>query len=373
MANVSFRCSECNKEFPIETMDFRCTCGEPFNLFFTPERFSLDLIDKNEWSLFRYKAFLPVTNDLWKDISLGEGKTPLVKLQNNVFLKADYYMPTLSFKERGAALVIWLAKTLGVKKILQDSSGNAGNSIAAYAARAGIDCEIYVPQGTSDGKIKMITSHGAKVNVLPLSRDETAEACRQAVLDGQGYYASHVFNPFFYQGTKTFVYEVFEQLGRLPDNFFIPVGNGTLLLGVFLAFDELLSSGIIKKLPKIFAVQSERCAPILEVYNTQGAETQGKPAVPNRPPVKTMAEGIAIGQPARLKQILRKCKQMDVEFIPAPENTILKAREILAKSGFFVEHTTAATYAAYLLHQEKHNIKGDVLLPLCGAGLKSEH
>ena len=331
-----------------------------------PPPFSPENLDRKEWSLFRYRAFLPVTNDLWKEISMGEGMTPVTALEDGVLVKADYLMPTLSFKDRGAALVIWLAKTLGVKKVIQDSSGNAGNSIAAYAARAGMECEIYVPEGTSPGKIKMIRSYGAAVNVMPLSRDETAKACREAVKNGAGYYASHVFNPFFYQGTKTYVYETLEQLGRLPENFFIPVGNGTLLMGVMLAFDELISSGVIARRPKIYAVQSECCAPILEAF----AAHKDVPAIITAQ--KTLAEGIAVGQPARGPQILCSAYKAGVEFIPAREDGISEAQAILARRGFYVEHTTAATYAAYLSCKQEYDIKGDVLIPLCGAGLKSD-
>ena len=368
MDKLSFRCSECGKEVPVETRDFRCVCGGVFDLQFAPPPFSLELADKKEWSVFRYRAFLPVTNSLWKDISMGEGMTPIAALAENVFVKVDYMMPTLSFKDRGAALVIWLAKTIGAKKVIQDSSGNAGNSIAAYAARAGMECEIYVPEGTSPAKIQMIQSYGAKVNVMPCSRDETAKACREAAAKGNAYYASHVFNPFFYQGTKTFIYETLEQMGRIPDNLFIPVGNGTMLIGAMLALDELAASGAITKRPKIYAVQSERCAPILNAFTAQ----KKAPAEIAAPLQKTMAEGIAVGQPARGAQILAGAYKKGVEFIPANEDRIQEARTLLARRGFYVEHTTAATYAAYLSYIEKRNVSGDALIPLCGAGLKSD-
>ena len=350
----------------MDTTDFCCTCGGTFVLKYAPPSFSLDLIDKKEWSIFRYKAFFPLANNLWKDISLGEGMTPVTALSDDVLVKADYFMPTMSFKDRGAALVIWLAKTIGMKKVIQDSSGNAGNSIAAYAARAGMECEIYVPEGTSPAKIKMIRSYGAVVNVMPFSRDKTAEACREAVKNGSGYYASHVFNPFFYQGTKTYIYETLEQLGRIPDNLFIPVGNGTLLIGAMLALEELVLSGVIPGWPKIYAVQSERCAPLLEAFS---AKKDAPAAVTAH---KTMAEGIAIGQPVRGTQILRRAYKHGVKFIPACEEGILEARSILAQRGFYVEHTTAATYAAYLSYSQERRLDGDTLIPLCGAGLKSD-
>ena len=366
MEKISFRCNECGKEYTIETTEFRCSCGGLFDLQYTPPPFSPELIDKKEWSIFRYRKFLPVTNSFWKDVSMGEGMTPLAALEENVYVKVDYMMPTLSFKDRGAALVIAHAKALGIKKLIQDSSGNAGNSIAAYAARAGMSCEIYVPEDTSPAKIQMIRSYGAEVRVMPLSRDETARACREAAATGTGYYASHVYNPLFYQGTKTFIYETFEQMGRLPGNIFIPVGNGTLLIGAMLAIGELASSGAIARRPKIFAVQSERCAPLLNAFTSQ----KNSPAEITAQ--KTLAEGIAIGRPARGAQILQSTQKAGVEFIPAPEGRILEARAKLAQRGFYVEHTTAATYAAYCELIEKRGIDGDVLIPLCGAGLKSD-
>jgi threonine synthase len=112
------------------------------------------------------------------DITLGEGMTGIVPFDDQLLLKLDFAMPTLSFKDRGAAVVIWLCKTLGIKTVIQDSSGNAGNSIAAYTARAGIGCEIFVPICTSPKKIRMIESHGACVTVVKGSRDDTSHACR---------------------------------------------------------------------------------------------------------------------------------------------------------------------------------------------------
>jgi threonine synthase len=102
-----------------------------------------------------------------------------MKFDDSLYLKMDYAMPTLSFKDRGAVMLIWFCKTHGIKKILQDSSGNTGNSVAAYAARAGIECEIYVPKGTSEKKIKMLEYYGTKAIVFDGTRDETADACRR--------------------------------------------------------------------------------------------------------------------------------------------------------------------------------------------------
>ncbi len=359
---TKFVCTGCGKSVSIDTFDYCCSCGGLYNLDFAPPEFDLSFIDQKEFNIFRYRAFFPLENELWRDITLGEGVTSLVPYKKELYLKLDYAMPTLSFKDRGAAMLIWLCKTIGVKKILQDSSGNAGNSIAAYAARAGIECEIFVPRGTSPKKIEMIKSHGATVTVFAGTRDETADACRQKVIEQGLYYASHVFNPFFYQGTKTYIYEVFEQLGRIPDNLFIPVGNGTLLLGCQIALMDLLRADVIERLPKIFMVQSAHCAPLYAA--------EGKPR--EVAPLDTLAEGIAIGRPMRGAQILSGEYPGECKVILVPEEGILCARDELAKSGLFVEHTTAATYAAYLDYIKEHDLPGDSLIPLCGAGLKSE-
>ena len=361
-----FRCSVCGRESAPDAHAYCCSCGGAFELAFEPPAFDLGGIDHSEWSLFRYRRFLPLPDNSWRDVTMGEGMTPAVRLDGDTWVKVDYAMPTLSFKDRGAALVIALCKSLGVRRVIQDSSGNAGNSIAAYAARAGMECEIFVPKGTSPGKIDMIRSYGAHVEVFDGTRDETAEACRAKARAGEAAYASHVFNPFFYQGTKTYVYELYEQLGALPDNLFVPVGNGTLYLGVHLALDELEKAGLLPRRPTVWAVQSERCDPILRAF------TQGSDAPADVRPVPTMAEGIAIGKPVRGAQILRLMRTHGDRAAVIPEADILPARKALAGRGFFVEHTTAATYAAYLACRKAGLVQGTSVLPLCGAGLKSQ-
>jgi len=344
-----------------------CDCGGLFRLDFTPPKYDPKLIDPDEWSIFRYRAFMPPLGETWRGISLGEGMTATVSYQKkhtgDLRFKLDYAMPTLSFKDRGAATLIWLCKTIGVKNVVLDSSGNAGNAVAAYCARAGIGCEIFVPRGTSPSKIKMIEAHGATCTVVAGSRDETADACRKKAHDEGLYYAGHAYNPMFYQGTKTFIYEIFEQLGRIPDNLFIPVGNGTLLFGVQLALNELYAAVCIAALPRIFIVQAEHCAPLY------GAVVQPRSIIPE----STLAEGIAIGKPVRGKEILDQTFYAGERIvITAPEAGILRAREELSCNGFHVEHTTAAIYAAFLSYTASHVLEGDSLIPLCGAGLKSD-
>jgi len=360
---AQFKCYVCGFTAPLDTRNSLCSCGGLYRLDFTPPKYDPKLVDTAEWNIFRYRAFMPPLGDMWRDVTLGEGMTAALVYREKLMFKLDYAMPTLSFKDRGAAALIWLCKTIGVKNVLLDSSGNAGNAVAAYCARAGIGCEIFVPKGTSPSKIKMIEAHGAFCVVFDGSRDETADACRKKAFDEGRYYASHVYNPMFYQGTKTFIYEVFEQLGRIPDNLFIPVGNGTLLLGCQLALNELHSAGCIAKLPRIFIVQSENCAPLY------GADSFPRDITPK----PTYAEGIAIGKPMRGNEILDSAAYSGERIvITVPEAGILPAREELSRSGFHVEHTTAAVYAAYLAYTAAQPLTGDSLIPLCGAGLKSD-
>ncbi len=362
-----YRCSACGKSHAFETVLPRCPCGGLFDIDHAGPAFSLELVDRDEWSVFRYRRFMPLDNELWRGISLGEGLSPVVRLDAHTLVKMDYMMPTLSFKDRGAAALVWLCKTIGVQKVVQDSSGNAGNAVAAYCAKAGIACEIFVPEATSAKKIAMIRAHGADVTIVRGTRDQTADACREKVAREGLYYASHVYNPFFYEGTKTYLYEIYEQRKALPENLVIPLGNGTLFLGVMKALAELKAAGAITAYPRIYAVQSERCAPF------KAAVEGGLASVPAVPVGQTMAEGVAIGLPMRGDAILKLIYEHGVHVITAKEERILAARDSLARRGVYVEHTSAANYAAYRELMEGPDAPhGDTLIPMCGAGLKSD-
>lgn len=364
---IKYVCSKCGNKVDVTELTPRCSCNGLWKLDYKPPKFDLNLIDKSVWGIFRYRAFMPLLDDAWKDITLGEGMTPIVKFDENLMLKMDYFMPTLSFKDRGAAVLLAHCKSIGVKSVVQDSSGNAGNSVAAYAARAGIDCEIFVPEGTSKNKIEMIKAHGSKVNVIEGNRDHCADVCRKSVFEEGKYYANHVYNPFFYEGTKTYIYEVYEQLGRIPKNIFVPLGNGTLFIGVVKALEELLESGIINKMPNIIAIQSENCAPFKEAVLINSK-------VPVKVDIKpTLAEGIAIGAPMRGEEILDYIYKYNIKVITVLEDSIIDARSTLARRGIYCEHTTAANYAAYLRYCEIYGKTEDSLIPICGAGLKSDH
>ena len=364
---MNYICADCGKIVPVTTRAANCECGGLWKLQFKPPKFSLDEVDRSEWNIFRYRKFMALEDESWRDVTLGEGMTPVIRFSEDVLFKMDYCMPTLSFKDRGAAVLIFHCRSIGVDSVVQDSSGNAGNSVAAYCGKAGIQCGIFVPEGTSPKKIDMIRAHGAAVNIVPGSRDHCADVCRARVTAEGKYYANHVYNPFFYEGTKTYIYEVYEQLHRIPAYLMIPVGNGTLFLGAMKGLEHLLESGCIHRMPKIIALQSEKCDPLLKAAET------GSAAPAEVCPEPTLAEGIAIGKPMRGREILEYAKKYDVTFVHAPEDRILSARAEIARKGIYCEHTTAANYAAYLEYCRLCGPAHDCLITMCGAGLKSDH
>ncbi|WP_431801108.1 threonine synthase [Halobacillus andaensis] len=340
-----------------------------FNLKPYPVSFPVEEFGYRQPTMWRYREALPFDHsDDYSKVTLGEGMTPLVGLdseENPLLLKLDYLMPTGSFKDRGAAVLIAKALELGVTSVIADSSGNAGTAVAAYCARANIECNIYVPSSTSEKKLTQIEAHGAKVVKVPGSREDTAETAKRAVESELAFYASHVYNPFFYEGTKTFAFEIWEQLHyEAPDKLILPLGNGTLVLGAYIGFKNLKKAGVITRLPQIVAVQAQGCAPIAEAYNENRSVSLVKTT-------KTLAEGIAIANPARGDQVLQAIKDTKGTIITAPEESIEPSRRELAGKGFYVEPTTAATYAAYKEYKQMIIQPNEtVVLSLCGSGLK---
>lgn len=362
-------CNQCGDTHEITPTIWRCTCGGMLDIAKeTPT------IEPASWSrypnsIWRYFETMPFAKDskTWESVTMGEGQTPLILLdpeEPNTYVKVDYMMPTLSFKDRGAAVLMVKAKELGASKVIADSSGNAGTSIAAYAARCGIPCDIYLSDGTSPKKIAQVQAHGATIKEIRGSREDVAAAAQKAVAEENVFYASHVYNPYFYEGTKTYAYEIYEQLPETPDALIIPVGNGTLLLGAYYGFKELLENKLIQKMPKIIAIQAENCAPLANAFENGHAAAE---PVANK---GTLAEGIAIAAPARSKQILEAVRGTGGTFIEIKEEEILNARQLLAEKGFYVEVTSAANYAGYLTYKTAPEEK--IIIPLCGAGIKSK-
>jgi threonine synthase len=290
--------------------------------------------------MWRYREAIPVGRD--EDIvSFDEGFTPLLPVdlgERTAWVKQDHLFPSGSFKDRGASVMISKAKELGVRSLVEDSSGNAGASVAAYGARAGIECSIVAPASASKAKLDQIERYGATLHTVSGPREAAAhEALRLAET---AYYASHVWNPFFVHGTKTFAYEICEQLGwRAPDAVVVPAGNGTLLLGAHLGFRDLLDAGVIARTPRLVAVQAAACAPLFQAFQN------GRPAAEALEAKPTRAEGIAVAAPARGRQILAAVRETGGWFLTVEEEEILETGQEMVRRGFWIEPTAAAGIA----------------------------
>src|SRR5260370_41656803 len=221
---ATYRCPACRKTMPADRAVRRCACGGPLDLMPGPGLVR-DEIDAGDASLWRYRAALALKGS--PRVSLGEGWTPLVLRQwegAEVHFKLESQMPTGSFKDRGTAVMLNHLLEVAVGPIHEDSSGNAGASIATYAAAAGIPCRIYVPAAAPRAKLVQIAASGADVRPIPGTRQDVTEAALAAI--GESFYASHNWQPFFIEGTQTPAFHLRQQLGfRVPHNILVPTGD----------------------------------------------------------------------------------------------------------------------------------------------------
>jgi threonine synthase len=366
MTIARYECPACGRSYPADRPLWRCDCGSYLNL--APGRgFASSQIAGGEASLWRYAAGLALRGP--PRVSLGEGWTPLV-LRNwqgaKVHFKLESQMPTGSFKDRGTAVMINHLLEVGVGPIHEDSSGNAGASIATYAAAAGIPCRIYVPAAAPRAKLVQITVTGADVRAIPGARQDVTEAALAAT--GESFYASHNWQPFFIEGTKTLAFELWEQLGfRAPDNILVPTGYGSNILGLERGFDELEKSGEINTRPRLFAVQAANCAAFAAAWSA--GEDRFVP-FPARP---TVADGIATPKPIRIAEVLRALRRSGGGVVAVAEDEIAPAVATLGRQGLFVEPTVATAGAALTRLLQDDTIAADqsTVVVLTGSGLKA--
>lgn len=309
-------------------------------------------------------------------VSLGEGLTPLKSAPrygkligvDQLGLKLDYLNPTGSFKDRGNTLNVSRLRELGVSSVIEDSSGNAGSSLAAYCASANIGCTLYVPAYTASEKLIQAQIYGAEIVKILGSRTDVAKAAEHAWRDSGKYYASHNLSPFFFDGMKTLAYEIAEGSDwQVPDHIVFPVGGGALMGGTWKGLEELVSLGWINRLPKLHCVQSEACMPVVEAFEKQTESIS--PAVEK----ETVASGIRISNPARGPQVLKGIKRTGGTAVSVSDEKILKHQRLLARTeGIFVEPTSSVALAGLEKLHERGIITEDesVIVPLTGFGLK---
>ena len=299
-------------------------------------------------------------------VTLGEARTPLVRLPlaGTVYAKNDSLLPTGSFKDRGAAVLVAWLRARGAAHIVLDSSGNSGAAHAAYAARAGLTCEIYAPSHTSSAKLAQARAYGARVCTVDGPRAASSRAAQEAAASSGAAYASHQWHPAFLAGTETVAFELWEQCEALPTAVILPVGAGTLLLGVARGFDRLKAAGVVTAVPRLLAIQTRNCAPVAAAFGYDEAGESVGPSV---------AEGIQISEPPRLQQIVTAIRESGGTAITVSDTEILGHHRRLARDGILVEPTAAAAAAGVSVAQDRGLVgSGDVAVAiLTGSGLKT--
>ncbi|MFC5133157.1 MULTISPECIES: pyridoxal-phosphate dependent enzyme [Haloferacaceae] len=394
-------CPDCGTAFPDR---WRCTCGSPLEFADRaippggpPDPGAFDARP----GLWAFEDFIAVGDDPADRVTLGEGSTPLVDADGaasdadgaagdalddpwNAEFKLEYVFPTGSFKDRGATTTLTRARELGVDRVVEDSSGNAGAAIATYAARAGIDAEVYVPADVKEAKLRAIRRAGATPVRVEGSRADVTDACVAALdpdgdgsggaseedLNGSGagpaWYASHAWNPAFFEGTATVAYEIARQRDwEAPDAVVTPLGHGTLFLGAYWGFERLREAGWTDSVPRLYGAQAAGTAPIVrELHGPEAADPDGKR--------NESADGIRIAEPVRREEVLEAIRGTGGDAVAVTEAAGKRELDRLHAAGFYTEPTCAVAPAALREFRARGAIDADedVVVPLTGSGLK---
>jgi len=335
-----------------------------------------DLARRAEGGFWRYREFLPVRQSD-NVVSLGETVTPLIAAPTaarlhgarTLLVKDEGRLPTGSFKARGLALAVSMAKELGVSRMAMPTNGNAGAALAAYATRAGIESWVFCPNDTPEVNVREIALQGARVFLV----NGLINDCGRLVAEGKakmGWFdTSTLKEPYRIEGKKTMGIELAEQLDwQLPDTIFYPTGGGTGLIGMWKAFAELEAIGFIgSRRPRMVAVQATGCAPIVKAWQ-EGLE--------HAEPWKnahTLASGIRVPGAIGDFLILRAVRESGGFAIAVEDEAITAAQDEMARvEGLLLCPEGAATYAAWRAAIASGQVGRDerALLFNCASGLK---
>ena len=360
---AEIRCIQCDQPYPARGLPFRCaSCGGVYD-YNGPPNFDPELIERSLPGIWRYQHSF----DLFKDapvISLGEGRTPLIWEHYrglNIGLKMESSNPTGSYKDRATAVLMSQLKARDAHEAVEDSSGNAGASFAAYAARARLAARVFVPSSASGPKLQQIEFYGAELRPVLGPRSAAAQEAFQEAMDG-AIYASHAYLPFGLGGIATIAYELVEQLGSQPGTIIAPAGHGSLLLGIIRGFEALQRGGLIEKQPYYIGAQAKACAPIWYYFN------QGWDAYNAVQEGKTLAEGVRVRHPVRLKALREEILPGGGEILAIEEDELVESHIDLGKRGLYVEPTSALVWSA--VQQVIGRVPEPIVLIMSGNGLK---
>jgi threonine synthase len=329
-----------------------------------------DDLAKRAPGMWKWRELLPNDSD---PVSLGEGETPIIPLTKtggaNLLVKDEGRLPTGSFKARGLAIAVTMARQFGIERIAMPTNGNAGAALAAYGARAGIETIVICPAETPAINVTETTAYGARVHVADGQIDECGALVGKGAAKGLWFDCSTLKEPYRLEGKKVMGFELAEQLGwKLPDAIFYPTGGGTGLIGMWKAFDELEAVGLIgPERPRMYAVQAEGCAPIVRAFEN------GEEFAERWEHAATVATGIRVPKAVGDFLILRAVRESGGAALAVPEDAILQAVEDAARDdGFLLCPEGGAVLAAWRLALERGLVGRDerVLLFNCANGNK---
>ena len=375
------QCINCNEKYDIDKIIYFCKkCGDLLEIKYDYNKISEDL-SKSDWqnvplSVWRYKDFMPV-KDFSKIVSLQEGGTGFHQSKNlrkiigikQLFIKNEGENPTGSFKDRGMTVGVTKAVELGVKSVICASTGNTSASLAAYAARAGLNCTVLIPSGKiAYGKLSQAMIYGAKVIQVKGNFDESLDIVLQLSEKYKNIYLLNSINPFRIEGQKSLAFEICDQLNlKTPDRIIVPVGNAGNISAIWKGMKEFHRLGLLHKLPKMTGIQAVGSAPIAEAIRN-GSNT----IVPVDSP-ETVATAIRIGAPVSWKKALRAIRESKGTAETVTDEEIVEAQKLLAQTeGIFVEPASASSIAGLkkLLQQGKIAKDEQVVCVTTGHGLK---
>jgi threonine synthase len=374
-------CIECGKKFGADEIVFSCTrCGDLLEINYDYDLLEAKL-NKSDWqslplSVWRYKDFMPV-RDSSKIVSLAEGGTGIHSCQRlarilglrNLYVKNEGENPTGSFKDRGMTVGITKAVELNMRTVICASTGNTSASLAAYAAKAGLQCMVLIPSGKiAYGKLAQAMVYGAKVVQIRGNFDRALKIVLELSGKHREVYLLNSINPYRLEGQKSLAYEICDQLNREPpDRVVLPVGNAGNISAIWKGFTEFHKFGLTDVLPRMTGVQAEGAAPIARAIEN-GRDT----IIPVDKP-ETIATAIRIGAPISWKKAMRAIRESGGTAATVTDEEILEAQKMLARSeGLFVEPASAASIAGLKKLFEAGKIDKDevVVCVTTGHGLK---
>jgi len=372
-------CLSCRLMYSPSEVIYRCRrCGDLLSVEYDADLMRPETAKKwrgRSLSVWRYAELLPIS-DRSKIVSLGEGGTSLNRCSRlgselglkEVYVKNEGENPTGSFKDRGMTVGVTRALELGIKIVACASTGNTSASLAAYAARAGLECVVLIPSGkVALGKLIQAMIYGARVIQVKGNFDDALKIVEELCLT-QPIYLLNSINPYRLEGQKTIAFEIWDQLdGRVPDEVIVPVGNAGNISAIWKGFRELYSMGLIDKLPRMIGIQAEGAAPIANLIKMGLKEIE---FVENP---ETIATAIRIGSPVNWKRAVGAIKDSNGFAETISDEEILKAQRLLASyEGIFVEPAGAASIAGLIKLVKNGLVRQDDLI-VCiatGHGLK---